>query len=94
MLTLATPRAGAGRGPRSRRPARGPAVELAAEQRHALAHPDQAVAAGLAVGGGAAAPVVEDLQLERAGAVAHADLSRARRSACLSVLVSASWTIR
>src|SRR5213078_4744075 len=44
-------------------------LERAAEQRCALAHPDQAAPAP--VGGGAAAPVVAHVDLDGVGVVAH-----------------------
>ena len=69
-------RAAAARAARSRRRGRGAGVELAAVERRALAHADQAVAA--AVGSRPApAAVVDHLELERPGAVAQRRRTRA-----------------
>ena len=74
-------------------PAAAAGVELAAEERDALAHPDQAVAAAVERRAGAWA-VVGDLELERRRRRSGRARRRGAAPACLSVFVSASWTIR
>ena len=71
-------------------------VQVAAVERDALAHPDQAVAAVArrAVARRPGAPSSAISQLELAAAVADGDAACAPGPACLSALVSASWTMR
>ena len=82
------------RAPRSRAPARGLRDERAAEQRGALAHAGEAVAAAAFARRLRAVAVVGDRQLERLGPVRQRDRRVRRAPACLTTLVRASCTIR